>query len=108
MHTDMVATLADVATDLSSVQKWADEFRIGRESLENNPRSGRPYLALAGYHLLPNVKKHLTSVDDQQDEGFFSNGIQELQRRWKKCVDHRGDYLKNKPNLMTFLEIILV
>ena len=42
IHTDMVSTLGDDATALSTVKKWAAEFKRGRESLEDDPRSGRP------------------------------------------------------------------
>ena len=38
----MVATLGDDAPDLSTVQKWAADFKRGRESLEDDSRSGRP------------------------------------------------------------------
>ena len=42
IHADMVATLGDNAPTLSTVKKRAAEFKRGRESLENDPRSGRP------------------------------------------------------------------
>ena len=42
---DMVATLRDDAPALLTVQKWAAEFKRGRESLEDEPRSGRPVTA---------------------------------------------------------------
>lgn len=37
------------------------------------------------------------AVDDlfgEQDKSFFTNGIQALQYRWKKCVDCKGDYVE--------------
>ena len=34
IHTDMVSTLGDDAPALSTVKKWAAEFKRGRESLE--------------------------------------------------------------------------
>ena len=45
IHADMVATLGDGAPALSTVQKWAAEFKRGRESLEDDPRPGRPVTA---------------------------------------------------------------
>ena len=44
-HTDMVSTLGDDAPALSTVKKWAAEFKRRRESLEGYPRSGRPSTA---------------------------------------------------------------
>ena len=38
----MVATLGDDAPALSTVKKWEAKFKRGRESLEDDPRSGRP------------------------------------------------------------------
>ncbi|XP_076035341.1 protein GVQW3-like [Oratosquilla oratoria] len=38
----MVSTLRDNAPSYSVVKKWADDFRRGRESLEDDPRQGRP------------------------------------------------------------------
>ena len=29
-----------------------------------------------------------------QDESFYTKGIQVLQHLWKKCVDRRGDYVE--------------
>lgn len=36
----MVATLGDDAPASSTMQKWSAEFRRGRQSLENDPKSG--------------------------------------------------------------------
>ena len=45
IHADMVATLGDDTPALSIVQKWTAEFNRSRESLEDDPRSGRPATA---------------------------------------------------------------
>lgn len=42
IHQDMVETLKDDAPSFTTVHKWATEFRQGRTSLEDDPRSGRP------------------------------------------------------------------
>ena len=39
----------------------------------------------------------ISAVEDffeDQDERFYTTGIQALQNRWKKCVDRRGDYVE--------------
>ena len=45
IHTDMVSTLGDDTSALSTVKKWAAEFKRGRESLEDDPRSRHPSTA---------------------------------------------------------------
>ena len=42
VHEDMIATLGEEAPSYTTVKKWAAEFKRGRESLEDDPRSGRP------------------------------------------------------------------
>lgn len=66
-----------------------------------------PGLAPSDYFLFPNMRKHLAGKQyqtddevisaaedffDHQSESIYTKGIQSLQHRWKKCVDHRGDY----------------
>lgn len=41
-HADMVSTLGDDAVALSTMQKWTAEIKRGRQSLEDDPRPGRP------------------------------------------------------------------
>ena len=41
----------------------------------------------------------LRTFSQDQDESFYTTGIQVLQHRWKKCVDRRGDYVE-KINLI--------
>ncbi|KAM4678284.1 histone-lysine N-methyltransferase SETMAR-like isoform 1-T2 [Discoglossus pictus] len=42
IHDDMVATLGEDAPSYSMVKKWTGDFKRGRKSLEDDPRSGRP------------------------------------------------------------------
>ena len=35
----------------------------------------------------------LRTFFEDQDESFYTMGIQALQHQWKKCVDRRGDYV---------------
>ena len=45
IHAAMADTFGDNAPGLSTMQKWAVEFKRGRKSLEDDPRSGRPATA---------------------------------------------------------------
>ena len=45
IHTDMVSTLGNDASALATVKKWAAKFKWGRESLEDDPKSGCPSTA---------------------------------------------------------------
>jgi len=56
IHADMVSTLGDDAPSFSTVKKWAAEFKRGRESLEDDPRPGRPSTAT--------IPENITRVHD--------------------------------------------
>ena len=42
IHNDMVATLVKNAPSYATIKSWVKEFKHCRESLQDNPRSGRP------------------------------------------------------------------
>ena len=42
IHEDMVQTLGEDSPSYSTIKKWAAEFKRGRDSTEDDPRSGRP------------------------------------------------------------------
>ena len=42
IHNDMVATLVKNAPSYATIKRWVKEFKNGRESLQDNPRSRRP------------------------------------------------------------------
>ena len=76
------------------------------EVVDHPPYS--PDLAPSDYFLFPNIKNYfaaeqyrtddvISAVEDffeDQDESFYTTGIQALQHLWKKCVDRRGDYVE--------------
>ena len=43
VYQDMEATFKEDAPSYSMVKKWAGKFKLGRKSLEYNPRPGRPH-----------------------------------------------------------------
>ena len=42
IYEDMLATLEDKAPSYATMKRWASLFKHGRESLKDDPRSGRP------------------------------------------------------------------
>ena len=94
----------------------------GFELVDHTPCS--PDLAQSDYVLFPNMKKHswlgnsigpmmrsylqLMTFSEDQDESFYTTGIQALQHRWKKCVGQGRHMLKNKPHLVKFDNCITV
>ena len=65
IHADMFATLGDDFPALSIVKKWATEFKRGRESLEDDTRSGHPASAttkenIGRVHHMVMDDRHLT------------------------------------------------
>jgi len=68
-----------------------------------------PDLAPCDFHLFPNLKRHLkgtrfatdeelkTATEqwlDSQDKQFFSHGIEQLRKRYDKCIALQGDYVE--------------
>ena len=79
----------------------------GFEELSHPPYS--PDLAPSDFHLFPNLKKHLRgrrfSCDkdlkveteqwlSDQNEGFFSEGVDKLRQRYQLCIDKQGGYVE--------------
>ena len=90
-----------------SVVAMAAVHDCGFTLVDHPPYS--PDLAPSDYFLFPNMKKHLAgqhyrsdeeviaAVEEflrDQDETFYTTGIQGLQHRWRKCVDRKGDYVE--------------
>jgi len=53
IHADLVETLQDCALPYSTVARWCKEFKLGRTSIEDEHRKGRPSTSHTG----ENVKK---------------------------------------------------
>ena len=45
IHNDMVNVLAESAPSYATVKNWIAEFKCGRTSVQDGPRSGRPKTA---------------------------------------------------------------
>ena len=73
------------------------------------------------FHLILNLKKHLTGKkfdddDEVQEEvmtwfnrqvaGFYDLGIQKLVPRLNKCLDNAGDYVENKGMYSQFIHSV--
>ncbi|XP_029641057.1 protein GVQW3-like [Octopus sinensis] len=48
IHEDMLRSLTDNAPSYATVKRWVNEFQHGRESVEDDPRPGRPPTATIG------------------------------------------------------------
>ena len=96
IHADMVSTLMDDAPALSTVKKWAAEFKR-RESLEDDPRSGRPSTATTQenidriHQMVMNDRRltisHLAnviSISRERVENILHNepGMSKVSARW--------------------------
>ena len=46
IHNDLVEVCGDQALAYSTVRRWAQLFREGRDSIEDEPRTGRPKSAI--------------------------------------------------------------
>ncbi|KAL7374618.1 hypothetical protein ABVT39_004094 [Epinephelus coioides] len=97
IQADVVATLGDDAPALSTVQKWAAEFKRGRESLEDDPRSRCPATAttqenIANVHHMVMGDRRLTvnqianagSISSERLENILHNelGMLKVSTRW--------------------------
>lgn len=78
IHKDLVAVCGDAAPTYPTVAKWAQRFRSGRESMADDPRSGRPSTAItqvnvASIRSLVNEENRLT-IDEMTSLSGLSHG----------------------------------
>ena len=97
IHADMVSTLGNDAPALSTVKKWAAEFKRGRESLEDDPKSRYPSTATTQenidriHQMVMNDRRltisHLAnviSISRERVENILHNklGMSKVSARW--------------------------
>ena len=57
------------------------------------PYNEKTHLAVKQFQTDDEVISAVKDFCEDQDEMFYTTGIQTLQHQCKKCVDHRGDYV---------------
>ena len=97
IYTDVISTLGDDAPALSTVKKWAVEYKRRRESLEDDQRSGRSFTATTQentgriHQMVMNDRRltisHLAnviSISRERVENIFHNEIDmsKVSARW--------------------------
>ena len=97
IHADMVQTLAEASPSYATVKKWAAEFRRGRNSTKDDPRSGRPKTSTSdeqvdAIHRMVSDDKCLTVQQIAKSIGISSGsvhtvltenlGMSKLSARW--------------------------
>ncbi len=70
------AVFGDNAMQQRTVYKWVERYASGRDSLEDDPRSGR----------------QKTAVTPENIEAV--NGLHNLTARWEKCIAIAGAYIE--------------
>uniref|UniRef100_A0A3Q0RHJ7 Mos1 transposase HTH domain-containing protein n=1 Tax=Amphilophus citrinellus TaxID=61819 RepID=A0A3Q0RHJ7_AMPCI len=90
IHADMVATLGGDAPTLSTVQKWAAEFKRGRERLEDDPRFKHP--ATATIQENTDLVHHMVMDDRRLTVNQIANAVGISQERV-------GNILHNKTGM---------
>ena len=121
IHADMVATLGDNAPALSTLKEWAAEFKRGRESLEHDSSSGRPFTNttqenIGCLHQIVTNDKRLTvkctanvmSISHQQVKNIFHKELGRLNVSarylpWLLTSDQKfAKLVKSEANLAIF------
>ncbi|XP_024215639.1 protein GVQW3-like [Halyomorpha halys] len=109
IHADFQNTLGDLAPSDSTVAKCTNEFKLGRESLDNDPRSGRQKCAstpefIAKVHKKVMEDRRLKMREIADAVGMSSErvyhilteelGIKKISARWVPRLRRRPPALK--------------
>ena len=79
IHNDMVATLGKDAPSYATVKRWVVVFKRGRQSLEDDPRPGRPVTVAAPEMV---IKVHdIVMTDRRVTERYIASTVSISQKR---------------------------
>lgn len=96
-HQNLVAAFGDNSPSLSTISYWFREFKRGRCTLEDEPRPGRPAVAVCAENIIATEKlikenRNITHRDIQEELGIGSSavdiilhkhlGVRKLASRW--------------------------
>jgi len=76
-----------------AIHNWVQKLSEGRTSIEDEHRAGRP------------VEIATPETFRRKPKEFYAAGFQGLVKRWDKCLNLYGDYVKNKCCLYVIISI---
>lgn len=52
------------------------------------------WLSMKKFHSIEEIESRIDEYLDEFEELFYSRGVEILEERWTKCIDHEGDYVE--------------